>query len=113
MLYPALPWLKSPFHEIDSVVASAHEKQRGNIICDQPNQGMTAKERTRRLNAAFDAMADGMSQDELAEMTAAMTGVRAINGVREQDALKTNAAERRGNQELINRCFCADGSGDS
>ena len=49
----------------------------------------------RRLCAAFDAMADGLSQDELAEMTTAMTGVRTIGQVRQQRLLKTNAAERR------------------
>ena len=33
----------------------------------------TPEERTRRLNAALDAMRDGLSQDQLNEMTAAMT----------------------------------------
>ena len=112
MLYPALPWLKSHSHEIDSVV-SAHEKQRGNIIRERSKRGMTAKERTRRLNAAFDAVADGLSQDELAEMTATMTGVRTIDEVREQRALKTNAAKHPDNEELMGCCICADGSEDT
>lgn len=34
---------------------------------------LTPKERTRRLNAAFYAMAEGLSQAQLDEMTAAMT----------------------------------------
>lgn len=34
---------------------------------------LTAKERMRRLNAAFDAMSEGLSQAQLDEMTAAMT----------------------------------------
>lgn len=34
---------------------------------------LTPKERTRRLNAAMDAMGDGLSQAQLHEMTAAMT----------------------------------------
>ena len=34
---------------------------------------LTPKERTRRLNAAIDAMSEGLSQAQLDEMTAAMT----------------------------------------
>lgn len=34
---------------------------------------LTPKERMRRLNATFDAIGEGMSQAQLAEMTAAMT----------------------------------------
>lgn len=34
---------------------------------------LMAKERTQRLNAALDAMADGLSQEQLDAMTAAMT----------------------------------------
>ncbi len=34
---------------------------------------LTPKERTRRLNAAFDAMSEGLTQAQLDEMTAAMT----------------------------------------
>jgi len=34
---------------------------------------LTPKERMRRLNAAFDAMSEGLSQAQLDEMTAAMT----------------------------------------
>ena len=34
---------------------------------------LTPKERTQRLNAALDAMGDGLSQAQLDEMTAAMT----------------------------------------
>ena len=34
---------------------------------------LTPKERTQRLNAALDAMGDGLSQVQLDEMTAAMT----------------------------------------
>ena len=45
---------------------------------ERAGQGMTAKEKTARLKAAIDAMGDGLSQDELAEMTAAITGVRTI-----------------------------------
>lgn len=54
---------------------------------------MTAKERTARLNAAFDVLADDLSQNELAEMTIAMTGVRTIDEVRQQ--LKTIRALAR------------------
>ena len=34
---------------------------------------LTPEERIQRLNAALDAMGDGLSQDQLNEMTAAMT----------------------------------------
>ena len=34
---------------------------------------LTPKERTQRLNAALDAMGDGLNQAQLDEMTAAMT----------------------------------------
>ena len=34
---------------------------------------LTPKERTQRLNAALDAMGDGLDQAQLDEMTAAMT----------------------------------------
>ena len=34
---------------------------------------LTPEERTRRLNAALDAIGDGLNQDQLDEMTAAMT----------------------------------------
>ena len=39
---------------------------------DKPAR-LTPKERMRRLNAAFDAMSEGLSQAQLDEMTAAMT----------------------------------------
>lgn len=48
---------------------------------ERPEQGLTAKEKMARLNAAFDAMADGLTKDELAEMTAAMTGVKTSEGL--------------------------------
>ena len=35
---------------------------------------LTPKEKTQRLNAALDAMGDGLSPAELGSMTAAMTG---------------------------------------
>ncbi len=85
-----------------------HEIQRGNIIRKRSNQVMTSKETMRRFNAAFDSMANGLSQDDLAEMIAAMIGVRTIDEVREMRALKTNAAARRGNHEHISRRVCAD-----
>lgn len=42
-----------------------------------------------RLNAAFDAMSDGLTENELAEMTAAMTEVKTM-----QDLLPLRAAIR-------------------
>ena len=63
-------------------------------------QSLTAKERTQRLKAAFDALADGFSQDELAEMTAAMTGVRTIDEVRWQRKAIRALARRHGLREI-------------
>ena len=61
---------------------------------------MTAKEKTARLKAAFDAMGDGLSQDELAEMTAAITGVRTIAEVRLQRKAIQALARRHGVREI-------------
>ena len=70
------------------------------VIHKRPEQGLTAEERTQRLNAAFDALADGLSQDELAEMTAAMTGVRSIDEVRRQRQAIRALARRHGVREI-------------
>ena len=53
---------------------------------------MTAKEKTARLNAAFNAMGDDLSQDELA----AMIGVRTIAEVRLQRKAIRALARRHG-----------------
>ena len=47
-------------------------RQRIDRLPKKPAQ-LTPKERMRRLNAALDAMSEGMSQAQLDEMTAAMT----------------------------------------
>ena len=39
---------------------------------------MSDQERMKRLNAAFDAMSDGRTEAELADMTSTMTGVKNI-----------------------------------
>ena len=47
-------------------------RQHIDRLPKKPTQ-LTPKERMRRLNAALDAMSEGMSQAQLDEMTAAMT----------------------------------------
>ena len=54
----------------------------------------------KRLNAAFDAMADGLRQDELAEMTAAMTGVRTTDALLAQRAAIRALARKHGVSEI-------------
>ena len=53
----------------------AERKELRRYIDEGPNSTsqLTPKERTRRLNAAFNAMGEGLSQAQLDEMTAAMT----------------------------------------
>ncbi len=65
-------------------VVFTYEHNRGSAIHKRSEQGLTAEQKTKRLKAVFDAMTNGLSQDELAEMTAAMTGVRSIDEVRRQ-----------------------------
>ena len=43
-----------------------------NQVPEKPSP-LTPEDRTQRLNAALDAMADGLNQVQLDEMTAAMT----------------------------------------
>ena len=55
---------------------NVEERQRLRQLLDQRPEKrarLTPKERTRQLNAAFDALGDGLSQAQLDEMTAAMT----------------------------------------
>ena len=47
-------------------------RQHIDRLPKRPTQ-MTSTERMRRLNAAFDAMGEGMSKAQLDQMTAAMT----------------------------------------
>ena len=47
-------------------------RQHIDRLPKKPTQ-LTPKERMRRLNAALDALSEGMSQAQLDEMTAAMT----------------------------------------
>ena len=55
---------------------------------------MTDEERTKRLNAAFDAMSEGLSEEELADMTSAMIGVKTVDDVlRHRDQIRRLARE--------------------
>lgn len=67
------------FEEVLQVVDQLNdeERQRLHQYLDQQAQSikahpLSAEERIQRLNAAMDAMRDGLSQEELDEMTAAM-----------------------------------------
>ena len=64
--------------EILRAVAELDDEERRLLrqYIDRPSEKtsqLPPKERTRRLNAALDAMGDGLNQDQLDEMTAAMT----------------------------------------
>ena len=53
---------------------------------------MTDEERTKRLNAAFDAISDGLSEDQLADMT----GVKTVDDVlRFRERIRALARENR------------------
>ena len=57
---------------------------------------MSDEERTKRLNAAFDAMSEGLTEDALADMTTAMTGVMTIEDVlRYRDQIRALARENQ------------------
>ena len=84
-----------------------HEKGTPNVRHKRAGQGLTAKDKTARLSAAFDAMGDGLSQDELAEMTAAMTGVRTLAEVRQQRKAIRALARRHGLREIYAFEMCA------
>ena len=59
-------------------------------------QHMSDEERTKRLNAAFDALGDGLTEAELADMTTAMTGVKTVEDVlRYRDRIRALARENR------------------
>lgn len=62
------------FEEVLQVVDQLNdeERQRLHQYLDQQVHPLSAEERIRRLNAAMDAMRDGLSQEEIDEMTAAM-----------------------------------------
>lgn len=66
------------FKDILHAVAELTDEERQMLrqqidqVPDKTSQ-MPPKERTRRLNAALDALGEGLSQDQLDEMTAAMT----------------------------------------
>ncbi len=62
------------FRAVDKL-NEAERKELRRYIDEGPNttSQLTPKERTRRLNAAFNAMGAGLSQAQLDEMTAAMT----------------------------------------
>ena len=51
---------------------------KDEAIRERPEQGLTTTEKMVRLNAAFAAMADGLTENELAEMTAAMSEVKSM-----------------------------------
>lgn len=64
--------------EILRAVAELDDEERQLLrqYIDRPPEKtsqLPPKERTRRLNAALDAMGDGLNQAQLDEMTAAMT----------------------------------------
>ena len=65
--------------EILRAVAELTDEERQQLrqYIDQPPEKAVAqlppKERTQRLNAALDALGDGLDQAQLDEMTAAMT----------------------------------------
>ena len=66
------------FEEILRAVDELNDEERRLLrqhIDQRPEKPawLTPKERMRRLNAAFDAMSEGLSQAQLDEMTAAMT----------------------------------------
>ena len=66
------------FEEILRAVAELTDEERQLLrqhIDQAPDKAslLPPKERTQRLNAALDAMGDGLSQVQLDEMTAAMT----------------------------------------
>ena len=66
------------FEDILRAVAELTDEERQLLrqhidqVPDKASQ-LSPKERTQRLNAALDGMGDGLSQDQLDEMTAAMT----------------------------------------
>ena len=66
------------FEEILRAVGELNDEERRLLrqhidqLPKTPTQ-LTPKERMRRLNAALDAMSEGLSQGQLDEMTAAMT----------------------------------------
>ncbi len=66
------------FKDILRAVADLNDKERQLLRCyldpipEQPFV-MAPKDRMRQLNAALDAMGDGLSHTQLQEMTAAMT----------------------------------------
>lgn len=72
---------------------------------------MTAKERTARLNAAFDVLADDLSQNEVPEMTIATTGVRTIDEVRQQLKIIRALARRNSAREIYAFEMCAGNLG--
>ena len=66
------------FEDILRAVDELNDEERRLLrqhIDQRPEKpaGLTPKERMRRLNAAFDAMSEGLTQAQLDEMTAAMT----------------------------------------
>ncbi len=66
------------FQEILRAVAELSDNERQLLrkhIDELPGKStpLTPKERTRRLNAAMDSLADGLTQAQLDEMTTAMT----------------------------------------
>ena len=57
---------------------------------------MSHEDRMKRLNAAFDAMSDGLTDAELADMTSAMTGVKTIADVlRYRDRIRALAQDNQ------------------
>lgn len=66
------------FDEIIRAVAELSDEERRLLrwhINQLPEEevSMTPEEKTRRLNVAFDALGDGLSLEQVNEMTAAMT----------------------------------------
>ena len=61
-------------HAVDEMTDEERRRLQQHIDrLPKKSTQLTPKERMRRLNAAFDAMGEGMSQAQLDEMTAAMT----------------------------------------
>ncbi|MCY3866699.1 MAG: hypothetical protein OXG68_14775 [Chloroflexi bacterium] len=60
---------------VDELTAEERQQLRDYLDClPEKRPRLSPQERMQRLNAAFDAMGEGLSPAELEDMTAAMTG---------------------------------------
>ena len=66
--------LEDILHAVGQLSAEERQELRQYLNCvPEKASRLTPEERTQRLNAALDAMGDGLSQSELENMLAAMT----------------------------------------